>query len=587
MADFWAGVAQGFGPAYQRSTDRRQLIEDRKLARTQGLEDAAAAELRAAKQKMVALGGGQGGAGWTQSDTRLLDVGTLHDVLARINQLEARNKRWAKEEKAADLKEQRGHEEKVRQRVRQNQLVDIKTDIERKAEKERTTQAGILESLTPLAKEAALGGRTLFTGKQPLPATSWKGQELGPDVLKGLPKDDVGQIGKYDALSPAQRQGAVLAGQRVEKEEIAAKAAEKAAERERKAKLDPRWQPTAKPEVSTEDAVDKIIQMRGQLGPQGSRGPQPSREALLKMGRGKIMQLYGAFTQQVAGIVQPTQSERDDAKLDEYADEFDTASPDRQAQITRKAQTILSKRGDGKWTPEDVTKYLQSGQPPKEEVVPFKETAEERKSRLQFQHGIIRLDDLIQEADEDDFTGVFPQLKSTLLDEILPALTIDKFSDEKRMTFRHRAMILSQNLLRALNEEGKLSETDAVRILPLTPQASDDNPMFKAKLKGIRELLVDKLKLQDAGAGREDVFSLEPADFFSKLGRPDKRLGGVIVIPEGMAPSIIKLMPQYRYIGGDKSKPVTGDYISGLFREGKIDENAATLWIHYLGLPIK
>ena len=584
MADFWAGVAQGFGPAYQRSTDRRELIKDRKLARTQGLEDAAAAELRAAKQKMVALGGGQGAAGWTQSDSKLLEEGTLHNVLARINQLEARNKRWAKEEKAADLKEQRGYDEKVRQRVRQNQLVDIKTDIERKAEKERTTQAGIIESFTPKAKEAALGGRTLFTGKQPLPATSWKGQELGPDVLKGLPKDDVGKIGKYDALSPAQRQGAVLAGQRVQKEEIAAKAAEKAAERERKAKLDPRWQPTAKPELSTEDAVDGIIQMQGQLG---QRVPTQSREALLEMGRGHILRRWGALKQQVAGIVQPTQPERDDAKLDEYADEFDTASPDRQAQITRKAQTILSKRGDGKWTPEDVTKYLQSGQPPKEEVVPFKETAEERKSRLQFQHGIIRLDDLIQEADEDDFTGVFPQLKSKLLDEILPALTIDKFSDEKRMTFRHRAMILSQNLLRALNEEGRLSETDAVRILPLTPLASDDNPMFKAKLKGIRELLVDKLKLQDAGAGREDVFSLEPADFFSKLGRPDKRLGGVIVIPEGMAPSIIKLMPQYRYIGGDKSKPVTTDYIGGLFHEGKIDENAATLWIHHLGLPLK
>ena len=138
-----------------------------------------------------------------------------------------------------------------------------------------------------------------------------------------------------------------------------------------------------------------------------------------------------------------------------------------------------------------------------------------------------------------------------------------------------------------MNEEGKLSETDAERILPLTPLASDDNPMFKAKLHGIRGLLVAKLKLQDAAVGREDVFSLEPVDFFSKLGNADPAHGGAIVIPKGMAAPIIKTMPQYKYIGGDESKPVTKEYISGLLDEGKIDEENAILWIGYLGLPLK
>ena len=553
MADFGLGFSQGFTSEYQRSRDRRhlladragarkQLLDDRKLARTQGLEDAEEAAIDKIIDEYVRLGG---------ENTSAIERRDKQSLLREIGVL------------------QREVQNKVHRRTQQEKREGMRSKLGKASE---AVQREALQSVGGVPMKGLTPGYEART----LTPT--------PEEFKGM---DRGALAGASVRAEAKQTLANKLAQekRDEDRDRAAEIRKRAHDLKMKGTLGAQPDPT--PEVSTEDAVDKIIQMRGQLGPQGSRGPQPSREALLKMGRGKIMQLYGAFTQQVAGIVQPTQSERDDAKLDEYADEFDTASPDRQAQITRKAQTILSKRGDGKWTPEDVTKYLQSGQPPKEEVVPFKETAEERKSRLQFQHGIIRLDDLIQEADEDDFTGVFPQLKSTLLDEILPALTIDKFSDEKRMTFRHRAMILSQNLLRALNEEGKLSETDAVRILPLTPQASDDNPMFKAKLKGIRELLVDKLKLQDAGAGREDVFSLEPADFFSKLGRPDKRLGGVIVIPEGMAPSIIKLMPQYRYIGGDKSKPVTGDYISGLFREGKIDENAATLWIHYLGLPIK
>jgi len=568
MADFWGGVGKGFAHGFEKSWDSAARRRERKDERDDRLTDLKEAAINAAIADYIKAGGTRTGA----IASRDLEV------------LQTETAELLKDKAAAEKIEQREHEAAVRKELSEEKKANIQRALEADAEKERIKDEGIIESFTPAAKKTALGGRTVFTGQQPLPATSWKGQELGPDVLKGLPLDDVGQIGKYDALSPQQRRGAVLAGQRVEKEEIAEKAAEKAAERERKAKLDPRWQPPAKPELSTEDAADKIIQMQGQLG---QRVPTQSREALLAMGRDRIMRLYGGLTQQVEGIVQPTAAERDDAKLDEFAIEYDGASPARQAQIIRQAQTIFSKRGEGKWTPEDVTKYLQSGQPPKDREVPFEETAEERKSRLQFQHGIIRLDDLIQEADEDDFTGVFPQLKSKLLDEILPALTIDKFADEKRMTFRHRAMILSQNLLRAMNEEGKLSETDAERILPLTPLASDDNPMFKAKLHGIRGLLVAKLKLQDAAVGREDVFSLEPVDFFSKLGNADPAHGGAIVIPKGMAAPIIKTMPQYKYIGGDESKPVTKEYISGLLDEGKIDEENAILWIGYLGLPLK
>ena len=272
------------------------------------------------------------------------------------------------------------------------------------------------------------------------------------------------------------------------------------------------------------------------------------------------------------------------AQLDKLRKAYHAEGADQQA-ILGNTALLLGGHFGSIFDKEKAEAFLESGKLPSGEVggkAPT-ETAEERKSRLQFQHGIIRLDDLIQEADENDFTGLFPQLKSKLLDEVLPALTIDKYADWDRMTFRHRASILSQNLLRALNEEGRLSETDAVRILPLTPLPSDDSPMFKAKLQGIRELLVAKLKLQDATAGREDVFSLEPVDFFSKLGQPNEAFGGTIVIPKGMAAPIIKTMPQYKFIGGDKTKPVTFGYIMG--QQGLTDEQKR-MWILGADIPL-
>jgi hypothetical protein len=39
MANFWSGFAQGFAPAYERSSDRRQLIEDRENERAERLRD--------------------------------------------------------------------------------------------------------------------------------------------------------------------------------------------------------------------------------------------------------------------------------------------------------------------------------------------------------------------------------------------------------------------------------------------------------------------------------------------------------------------------------------------------------------------
>lgn len=192
MADFWGGVAQGFGPAYEASSRRR----DKK-------SDLAEAAVDRIIEEYIRLGG---------DDTRAIEGRDKPTLLAGISDLTkaaaAKKRRLAE----ADKREQRGYDKQVALSIEQRKLDAVK-------DRARLDQEAIIESLPPAARERALGGHTLFTGKQPLPATSWRGQELGPDTLKGLPTGEVGQIGKYEALSPVQRKGAALAGQRIVKEE--------------------------------------------------------------------------------------------------------------------------------------------------------------------------------------------------------------------------------------------------------------------------------------------------------------------------------------------------------------------------------
>jgi hypothetical protein len=238
-------------------------------------------------------------------------------------------------------------------------------------------------------------------------------------------------------------------------------------------------------------------------------------------------------------------------------------------------------------TPEDGQKYLSdsvfpelgaSGSPT--------ETAEERGRRNTYMSVLQRLDQLVAESEGNDWTGMLPSFKSKIADELLPKLGIDKHANWDRMVFRETAGITAWNLIRGLNEEGRLSDKDAERIEPLVPSKDDDFPIFRAKLESIKSIVVDKLRLQDAGAGREDVFSLAPVDFFTKLGKADEKLGGITPIPGQFGPSIIKAMPQFKYIGGDKSKPVTAEYVAKLAKNKEITPEAALLWIKHASIPL-
>ena len=132
------------------------------------------------------------------------------------------------------------------------------------------------------------------------------------------------------------------------------------------------------------------------------------------------------------------------------------------------------------------------------------------------------------------------------------------------------------NLVRSLNEEGRLSDKDAQYLFPLVPTVNDEKPEFRAKLSAIKSLVIDKLQLQASGAGRTDAFSLDPETLLKSVDQPSEEFGGVVQIPRKYALSVIGNMPQYRFIGGDKTKPVTIPYIMG--REGLTDAQRF-MWI--------
>ena len=539
MADFWAGVGKGFAHGFEKSYDSAARRRERKDERDDRLTDLKEAAINTAIADYIKAGGTRTGAIASR------DLEVLQTETAEL--LKARN----------DAVLKRADDEKIRKAM--STLAKAHPDVREEAYK---SVGGIpIEGTNYLDDARTLSPTTAELKKTPL------------DALEMAASRSEAQQTLANKLAEEQRD---------EDREKEAEVRKRAHDFKMKRTLGAQPDPT--PKLSLEDAADGIIQMQGQLG---QRVPTQSREALLAMGRGPIMKLYGALTQQVAGIVQPTAAERDDAKLDEFAIEYDGASPARKAQIIRQAQTIFSKRGDGKWTPEDVTKYLQSGQPPEDIEVPFEETAAEREQREKRLSMLKNMDDLLQTAEKQDWTGLIPGLKSEFFDKILPAGGLDKFANIKRLKFRSKLGANAYAIARELLDESRMTDADFQHLRKYTPEEWMEKPEVLAKLRSLNELVRAKLMIQDKRAGKAPLFSLSPVEFFNQMDVPNEKFGGAITVPSEIAPAVIRNSLTFRYIDGDEKKPVTADYISGLFREGKIDENAGTLWIHYLGLPLK
>jgi hypothetical protein len=216
-------------------------------------------------------------------------------------------------------------------------------------------------------------------------------------------------------------------------------------------------------------------------------------------------------------------------------------------------------------------------------VKPPTETAAERNSRRTYQGVLTRLDELLDESDKHDWTGVIPSLNAIVKDEFLPVFGIDKYANFERASFRSTASVTAWNLVRSLNEEGRLSDKDAAYLFPLVPTVKDEKPEFRAKLSAIKSLVIDKLQLQAAGAGRTDAFSLDPVTLLKSVDQPSAEFGGVVQIPHKYAMSVIGNMPQYKFIGEDKTKPVTFGYIMG---QPDLTDKQKRMWILGADIPL-
>ena len=249
-------------------------------------------------------------------------------------------------------------------------------------------------------------------------------------------------------------------------------------------------------------------------------------------------------------------------------------------------------KGDTLLTVEDGIKYLQDATLPAGAAgAGSSMSPTERQEHAKLQHAIVTLGDIVGQAEQfqregKDYTGFIPTIKSKITDEFFPAIGIDKFAVDERIEFRSLAGTMAQNLIRTLNQEGRLSDMDAKMLYPLVPKPEDDYPVLISRLRSMQKTLLLKLQIQTAGSGKVDVFSLSPEEFLTQVGKPNEKAGGAITVPAAFAPSVISLMPQYKYIGGDRNKPVTAKYIAGLAKDKKISREAALLWIQNAGIAL-
>ena len=244
MADFWGGVAKGFGPSYESALARREREE--KEEKADKARKAAAALAARIRNEDLALAREKYDIEQDQKrEARSLADIKYQDQQTRLDQ---------KDEEARQVVA-RAKEERLR--GLRNKIAA--TGIPQQQEAFKIRGGFPMEGLEP-----GVGARTLAPT---------------PEQSQALSEDELGVIG---ARSTALQ------------EEMNKIAADK---RVKAAKLDPTFKHPATPKSPIGDVVDEIIQMQGQLG---DRVPTQTREALAIMGQGPLRRLHGGLTDRLA-----------------------------------------------------------------------------------------------------------------------------------------------------------------------------------------------------------------------------------------------------------------------------------------------
>ena len=533
MADFWSGFTQGFTPSYLNTRSRR----DRKL------------ELERARQELLADRD-------TVRQQRLGDMAT--DRQQRLDDRDS-------------------------ERAYQARLTAAATKY--REDRERRKIIAAIQSTDPSVSEQARDEAFFAQPREEQEAAAYRGEaregfkEVSPLGVESSVRPEPSQMRGDVGYRDLGEEGLWGASARAAKLQVTADAAKTIradlAAEGNKYGLVQRQDETnsefaAKIEVAKSEAALDLARRKA--------------EAIAKINRGEAVE---------ADIRKVDLQEKLDAlpapvlaQLDLLRKAYHAEGADQQAILGNTALLLGSETG-AFVDKEKAEAFLESGILAGGEVgagvKPPTETAAERTQRRTFQSVLTRLDDLLDESDKHDWTGVIPSLKAKFLDEIVPVFGIDKYADFERASFRSTASVTAWNLVRSLNEEGRLSDKDAEYLFPLVPTVKDEKPEFRAKLSAIKSLVIDKLQLQAAGAGRTDAFSLDPVTLLKSVDQPSAEFGGVVQIPHKYAMSVIGNMPQYKFIGEDKTKPVTFGYIMG--QQGLTDEQKR-MWILGADIPL-
>jgi hypothetical protein len=528
MADFWAGVAQGFGPAYQRSTDRRQLIEDRKLARKQSLEDAEKAAIDKIIDEYIRLGG---------ENTSAIDRRDKHALLREIGVLE------------------REVQDKVHRRTQQEKREGMRATLGKAS---RPVQAEALQSVGGVPVQGLARGVDART--------------LTPthEEFKGM---DRGALAGASVRAEAQQAIAndLAAEKRKEDRDKAAEERKRAHDLRMKRTLGA--QPPATPKLSEQDMRNEILEWEGQLGI--TTGTKPSEGLQMRSGP-QLRQYHGELKRKIGDMeaLRPkyqapkdedkgTQAERASTRMNALRTEYNSpeTTPERRSAIASEAlgilpllyggatqtHTIKDAEGflQGKGLPPKITATARTKEPDSPEALSKEET-----DHLNAARTMQRAKNLFMaqfgEKDAKKQLTIEGQLNHWVRNVAGAAAGLESWKDEEAAKFRAAADNLTAKALAQTHQMmggGAFSEPDRIlyeRTIPTTKTFSPVN--YMAKLKAWSEGLddyVDYMSARQKIAGLPRLVSdMEPWQVMKFTGKKDD--DGNVIISKGMAEMLIE-----------------------------------------------
>ena len=272
--------------------------------------------------------------------------------------------------------------------------------------------------------------------------------------------------------------------------------------------------------------------------------------------------------------------ERRNTRLLKIAKDYPAADAKGKSDLERQAQVLLSE-GREQFMPMDkVREWIKTGEPgaAEGEGLP-KETATEKEERTKRLAMLKSMDELLLTAKEKDWTGLVPGLESEFFDKLLPKAGLDKYANIARLQFRNTLGPTAYSIAREMLQEARMTDKDWIFLKDFTPLPTDEKPEVVAKLQAVSDLVRAKLSIADKRAGRHDLFQLEPSDFFNQMDQPNEKFGGAITVPSEIAPAVIRHAPQFQYVGGDKSKPISAADIIKMVKDKVITEKQGMMWL--------